>query len=89
MSSTSLDGLSELGNGPDTMIAISVAFLAISWTSVTLRVFVRAFMIRAFGWDDWVMLVTLVSLATVCRKYPAAGSTTCNGSVIVVLTFTA
>lgn len=44
------------------MIAVAVAFLAITWTVVSLRVWVRGFMIKSFGWDDAIMIVTLVSI---------------------------
>ncbi|THY30216.1 hypothetical protein D6D01_03313 [Aureobasidium pullulans] len=40
------------------MLAISAVFLALSAITVILRVYVRGWMIRSFGWDDWLMMVT-------------------------------
>ncbi|THZ87259.1 hypothetical protein D6C84_01855 [Aureobasidium pullulans] len=40
------------------MLAISAVFLALSAVTVVLRVYVRGWMIRSFGWDDWLMMVT-------------------------------
>ena len=40
-------------------------FLALAWISVLLRVYVRAYMIRFFGWDDWLMLLSLVGFALI------------------------
>lgn len=44
----------------NTMIAVSAVFLTFASIAVALRVYVRAVMIRSFGWDDRLMLLTLV-----------------------------
>lgn len=49
----------------DALIAIAVAFLAVTITFTSLRFFVRGYMIRALGWDDWLILVALNSF--VCQ----------------------
>ena len=49
----------------DALIAIAVAFLAVTITFTSLRFFVRGFVIRALGWDDWLILVALNSF--VCQ----------------------
>jgi hypothetical protein len=51
------------------MLTTSCVFLALSTITVIARIYVRAYMIRSFGWDDWLMLVTFVSpcLRTFCR----------------------
>jgi hypothetical protein len=43
------------------MLATSCVFLALSAITVIARVYVRGKMIRSFGWDDWLMIVTFVS----------------------------
>lgn len=45
------------------LIGVVTAFLILTVLSVGARVYVRVFMIRSFGWDDWLMLVALVSHA--------------------------
>ncbi|KAH0363448.1 hypothetical protein KCU65_g7397, partial [Aureobasidium melanogenum] len=42
------------------MLAISAVFLALSTITVFARIYVRGWMIRAFGWDDWLMMVAWV-----------------------------
>ena len=49
----------------DALIAIAAAFLALTVTFTSLRFFVRGFMIRALGWDDWLILIALNSF--VCQ----------------------
>ncbi|KAF9869481.1 hypothetical protein CkaCkLH20_13078 [Colletotrichum karsti] len=39
------------------LVATAVTFLILSWFSVILRVYVRAFMTKGFQADDWLMLV--------------------------------
>lgn len=42
-------------------IVVAAVLLAACWITVGLRVYVRTVLIHGMGWDDWVMLVTLVS----------------------------
>lgn len=39
-------------------LGVNIAFLVLSWIAVSLRIFVRAGMLRNFGSDDWTMLIT-------------------------------
>ncbi|KAG9963405.1 hypothetical protein KCU61_g3758, partial [Aureobasidium melanogenum] len=57
--------VAELGPRTVVMLVIGVFFLVVSWISFALRVYVRAFLIRSFGKDDWMMLIT-VCLFTIC-----------------------
>ncbi|CAK1362530.1 hypothetical protein CB0940_05256 [Cercospora beticola] len=41
-------------------LGVNITFFVLSWIAVSLRVFVRAGMLRNFGSDDWTMLATLV-----------------------------
>jgi hypothetical protein len=43
------------------VLAVAVVFFILSWVSVALRIYVRAFMLKSFGHDDWIMLLTLVN----------------------------
>lgn len=54
--------------GPRTvvMLIVAVVFLILSWISFALRVYVRAILIRSFGWDDWLMLLTICLSTTCC-----------------------
>lgn len=45
------------------MFAVNVLFLVLTVPTVLLRCYVRAKIIRSFGWDDWLMIV-----AQVCDK---------------------
>ena len=42
------------------VLSVCIAFFVLSWTTVTLRIWVRAGMLRSFGKDDWAMLATQV-----------------------------
>lgn len=41
--------------------AVIIIFLILSWVSVTLRCWVRTKIIKAFAYDDWLTLISLVS----------------------------
>ena len=43
------------------MIGVSGAFLAIAWVAFSLRTFVKGYIMRSWGLDDWLMVVTIVS----------------------------
>jgi len=40
--------------------AVAILFLALSWSAVSLRVYVRAIMTKAFGVDDYLAVLALV-----------------------------
>lgn len=48
------------GRGQE-VLAVAILFGILTWLTVSLRVYVRAIMLKAWGWDDWTMLATLVS----------------------------
>ena len=43
------------------IIQIGIAFLVLSWVAIALRVYTRTCLIKAFGHEDWAMLVAGVS----------------------------
>lgn len=51
------------------ILIVASVFLGISAVSVILRCFVRTRIVRAFGWDDTVMVLAMVS-----RKSAAIGT---------------
>jgi hypothetical protein len=49
------------------MFQVSVVFLILAWFAVSLRVYARAVVLKSvFGWDDWLMVVTLIVFSTCC-----------------------
>jgi hypothetical protein len=54
--------------GPRTvvMLIVAVVFLVISWISFSLRVYVRVILIHSWGWDDWMILLTILLSTTCC-----------------------
>ncbi|KAH0367354.1 hypothetical protein KCU65_g4678, partial [Aureobasidium melanogenum] len=48
------------------MFQVSVAFLVLAWIAVSLRVYVRASVLRSFHWDDWLILLTLCVFTACC-----------------------
>lgn len=50
------------------MIAVSTVFLVICWLTVFLRLYVRSFIVKSVGWDDWVIvLATVRTIMIECR----------------------
>lgn len=45
----------------DQISSVTIALLVLSWVVVTMRCGVRAFLVKSFGFDDWLMLVSQVS----------------------------
>lgn len=41
--------------------AVAILFLVLTWLTISLRIYVRGFMIRTWGNDDWAMLATVVN----------------------------
>lgn len=72
----------------NTIHIISIVFLILTWIAVVLRIYVRTRLIRAFGGDDWSILIaqafytiTCVSsivLVDVCRDVVHGKSTHIN-----------
>ena len=44
------------------ILAVNILFFVLSWVAISLRVYVRAGMLKSFGMDDWAMVVTVVSI---------------------------
>lgn len=46
---------------PNVVRAVAAAMLVLSWVALILRVYVRVWMVKAFGLDDYFAMATLVS----------------------------
>ncbi|KAH7398467.1 hypothetical protein BKA66DRAFT_592425 [Pyrenochaeta sp. MPI-SDFR-AT-0127] len=57
------------------LVAVEGSLYALSATAVLMRFYVRIFMLKTFGWDDWMMLIT------------ACISTTCLGMFVKLIDF--
>ena len=45
----------------DTILAVACTFLSVAWLTVSLRVWVRASLIKNFGWDDGFIIMASIS----------------------------
>lgn len=59
-------------NGTRLLITVSI-FLALSWVAVTLRTYTRAYLIRSFRTDDWIMLLAQVSATNISSDLVMGG----------------
>ncbi|KAI1080529.1 hypothetical protein F5B20DRAFT_539645 [Whalleya microplaca] len=50
-----------ISNRPETIIGVTISFLLISWACVLLRLYVRSKVVRALGWDDLCVGLSLLS----------------------------
>lgn len=50
-----------LGGPSLAIFIVSIVMMSLSIVAVSLRTFVRLYIVRAFGWDDALMLAALVS----------------------------
>lgn len=57
---------SSVNIGSISFFTAAVVFLVITWLVVGLRFYVRGFMLRSIGLDDWLMAATLVSFCLPC-----------------------
>jgi hypothetical protein len=46
---------------PELLMSVASVMLALSWTFVLLRVYVRTWTVKAFGADDWLAVASLAS----------------------------
>ncbi|KAK6434804.1 hypothetical protein LTR95_009006 [Oleoguttula sp. CCFEE 5521] len=64
--STSGDNDKTSVNRGNQIFVVAVAFLAVAWLGVSLRTWVRAVMVKSYGWDDTVLLLAAVSFTLYC-----------------------
>lgn len=63
-----LPNVLELQPKAHLMIGFGVTFFVLVWVSIATRVYVRLFMIRAFGWDDVTLLMASVSFVIILTR---------------------
>lgn len=54
--------VAKYGLNPWGLIIVSIPFIVLVSIAVPLRVWVRVFMTRSFGWDDGLLVASYVSL---------------------------
>lgn len=54
----------DQNRGPQ-VTTISITFLVLSWVTTVLRCYVRIFIVKHFGADDYLAVLTLVKLSPV------------------------
>jgi hypothetical protein len=59
MPQRSLEYLAE--NIAPRLLAVEGTLFAVAMTAVFMRFYVRIFILKTFGWDDWMMLIAAVS----------------------------
>ncbi|KAK1948910.1 hypothetical protein LY78DRAFT_697970 [Colletotrichum sublineola] len=53
-----------LVNKTGTILGVVITFAAISWLCVAFRMYVRMKMVRSLGWDDFFVILSLISITT-------------------------
>lgn len=61
-------GFDELAQAGEQSERITIAFLALAWFFIILRVWTRTWIITSFGWDDATMILAGVSITVVRAK---------------------
>lgn len=69
----------------DQISSVTIALLVLSWVVVTMRCGVRAFLVKSFGFDDWLMLVSQI-LYTIWGIFLLLGAQTGMGKHMATLT---
>lgn len=73
--------------GPQVAATASM-FLALSWITVALRCYVRGYLTKSFGLDDWLALAALVCGWNITSAITFAGLTSCRcASLCIALLF--
>ncbi|CAI4215911.1 unnamed protein product [Parascedosporium putredinis] len=64
---------SETDNRGPELLAVNITFFSAALVSIFLRCYVRTFMVRAFGIDDWLMVAGTVGLFTLYAAFSSTG----------------
>ncbi|OQO05962.1 hypothetical protein B0A48_10058 [Cryoendolithus antarcticus] len=64
--STSGDDHKTSVNRGNQIFVVAIAFLGVAWLGVSLRTWMRAFMVKSYGWDDAVLLLAAASFTLYC-----------------------
>lgn len=52
------------------LVSTVIVFMALSWLSVGLRSYTRAFVMKSYQLDDWLMLIAQVCCNISCPRHP-------------------
>lgn len=52
------------------LVGTAIVFLALSWISIALRTYTRAFLMKGYQADDWLMFIGQV--CSLCACHPAS-----------------
>ncbi|KAG9568425.1 hypothetical protein KCU71_g840, partial [Aureobasidium melanogenum] len=66
MASSAVPTLYGLGRIPEELYIVAITFLTMTWTSVFARAYVRGYMLRSFGWDDWTLIPAQICYTAQC-----------------------
>lgn len=62
-------GVDELARAGEQQERITIAFLALAWLFILLRIWTRTWIIASFGWDDASMILAGVGLSlALCQR---------------------
>lgn len=64
------------------LLAVAVAFLVLTWVTVSLRFYVRVFVSHSTGGDDWIMLIALVCKLFSIEVIPVLTTNRCSTQYI-------
>ena len=55
-----------LGSIPEQLYGVAVSLLVITWTASLARAYVRGYMLRSVGWDDWTLIPAQICYTVQC-----------------------
>jgi hypothetical protein len=55
-----------LGSIPQQLYGVAVSLLVITWTAALARAYVRVYMLRSVGWDDWTLIPAQICYTVQC-----------------------
>ncbi|TLD37179.1 hypothetical protein E2P81_ATG03991 [Venturia nashicola] len=65
-----------------TAVVIIIVFLSLAWTTVALRIWTRAVVVRCFGWDDGTIIISMVLFTVFCAAIMVCAYVTMGDSFL-------
>jgi hypothetical protein len=66
MVSSVIPTLHGLGAIPQQLYGVAVSLLVITWTAALARAYVRVYLLRSVGWDDWTLIPAQICYTVQC-----------------------
>jgi hypothetical protein len=66
MASSVTPTLYGLGSILQQLYGVAVSLLVITWTAALARAYVRVYMLRSVGWDDWTLIPAQICYTVQC-----------------------